>query len=457
MKKILRVSLGFLSATGLMASVNGCDAWLSSRPAYGHLSEYKPLRLLVVSQPLTYQRIHELEKGFEFDLLQQFAVDMGYRLNVRIVKNEKTLLRELEKGKGDLGAARLNDFLVGASSLPRSPVYDEEKSSLVCHKDLTVELDSEGQLTSKNNWKLVLNSYRTEASWFRHFQKQTPTLKISLKKNSSTARLLKNLVEKKNECTLLDRLEARHALKLFPQLKVMKDLSPAYSYFFVMSEARTDLSQQFRIWLTKAAQDRVLSQTKNRFLGKNSVLSDSEIRRFAKDRERVLPLYSSLFKRHGQSFRLPWQLAAAVAYQESKWKPDAQSFTGVKGFMQLTQETAQHLGVEDRLDTNQSIWGGIKYLRMLLNRQPKGLPFKERLALALATYNIGPAHMWDAQKLAQRLGKDPYAWRDLQEVLPLLADQDYLPYLKYGPARGREPVDYVHRVFGYLDLITIQI
>jgi membrane-bound lytic murein transglycosylase F len=121
--------------------------------------------------------------------------------------------------------------------------------------------------------------------------------------------------------------------------------------------------------------------------------------------------------------------------------------------MQLTQETAEYLGVEDRTDLSQSIWGGIKYLKVLLNRQPKGLPFQEKLALALATYNVGPAHMEDAQRLAKKMKKNPYLWNDLKQVLPLLANEEHLPELKYGPARGQEPVDYVHKVFAYLELI----
>ena len=35
---------------------------------------------------------------------------------------------------------------------------------------------------------------------------------------------------------------------------------------------------------------------------------------------------------------------------ESQWDPQATSETGVRGLMQLTEDTARHLGVADRLD-----------------------------------------------------------------------------------------------------------
>jgi membrane-bound lytic murein transglycosylase F len=73
--------------------------------------------------------------------------------------------------------------------------------------------------------------------------------------------------------------------------------------------------------------------------------------------------------------------------------------------------------------------------------------------MALAAYNIGLAHLRDAQTLAERLGKNAHAWRDLKQVLPLLADKRYYPSLKYGYARGREPVRYIHRIRDYEDVI----
>jgi membrane-bound lytic murein transglycosylase F len=457
MKKILRVSTGFLAAVIMTIFVNGCDGWMFEKAAFGHSSEQKPLKLLVVQNPLTYQRLSEFEKGFEYELLQHFALDNGYRLQVKVMKSEKALIKELEAGRGDIGAARFRESLVHNSKLPRSPIYDEEKTSLVCHEDSQMSFNSRGQLDPKSQWKLVINPNRVEDSWIQLFKKEAPRLKVSRKQKFSSFAILKSLAPGKQDCTLLDRMEANFYLKVFPELKIVKDVSPAFSYFFLLGKDDSELGHHLRYWLTKASRRHLISQKKAKAQSKHPALSDSDVRRFLADRERLLPLYFSLFKKHGQSFGVPWQVAAAVAYQESRWNPEAESFTGVRGFMQLTQETAEHLGVDDRLDPNQSIWGGVKYIKMLLDRQPKGLPFTERLALALATYNVGPAHMLDAQKLAQRLGKNPYAWKDLKEVLPLLADQDYLPFLKYGPARGQEPVDYVQRVFGFLDLMTVQI
>ncbi len=121
--------------------------------------------------------------------------------------------------------------------------------------------------------------------------------------------------------------------------------------------------------------------------------------------------------------------------------------------MMLTGRTAKAVGVDNRLDPAESIRGGAKYLSRMRSRIDESVPSPDRLLMALAAYNIGLAHLRDAQKLAERLGKNAHSWRDLKQVLPLLADKRYYPSLKYGYARGREPVRYIHRIRDYEDVI----
>ena len=59
----------------------------------------------------------------------------------------------------------------------------------------------------------------------------------------------------------------------------------------------------------------------------------------------------------------------------------------------------------------------------------------------------------DARQLAERLDKNPDSWTDLAEVLPLLSRKQYYKTLKYGYARGYEPVTYVQRIRDYQDIL----
>jgi soluble lytic murein transglycosylase-like protein len=85
-------------------------------------------------------------------------------------------------------------------------------------------------------------------------------------------------------------------------------------------------------------------------------------------------------------------LVRAIIVVESKYNPRAVSYSGAVGLMQLMPETAKHLEVENRLDPQQSIEGGTKYLRELFNR------FND-LDLVIAAYNSGPTRVARLQSI----------------------------------------------------------
>ncbi len=166
-----------------------------------------------------------------------------------------------------------------------------------------------------------------------------------------------------------------------------------------------------------------------------------------------LPDFRPVFEEAADEYELPADLLAALAYQESHWDPLARSPTGVRGMMMLTQRTAQELGIEDRLDPEQSIRGGARYLRQMHERLDADIPEPDRTYLALASYNIGRGHLLDARRLARELDRDPDRWADMREVLPLLTEERYYRDLRFGYARGYQPVYYVQRIRNYRAVI----
>lgn len=183
-------------------------------------------------------------------------------------------------------------------------------------------------------------------------------------------------------------------------------------------------------------------------------LNAFEFRKFQDHTLTRLPIYKKIFKKYSEKHQIPWTLLAAVAYQESKWDEKAVSYTGVKGLMQLTQKTAEHIGIEDREDPYQSIQGGSFYLKYLYDKTSKKMSPDQRWAHALSAYNIGWGHLRDAHRLALKMQKNPTRWKDLKTVLPLLEEDAYLEELRYGSARGRETVDFVDNVFKYYKMLN---
>lgn len=100
-------------------------------------------------------------------------------------------------------------------------------------------------------------------------------------------------------------------------------------------------------------------------------------------------------------------LIEAVVATESNFDPAAVSPKGAGGLMQLMPRTASALGVVDRFDPRESIRGGVRHLRYLLER------YRGSVVLALAAYNAGE----DAVDTHRAIPPYPETHRYVQRVL----------------------------------------
>ncbi|MFP5518534.1 MAG: transglycosylase SLT domain-containing protein, partial [Bdellovibrionia bacterium] len=276
---------------------------------------------------------------------------------------------------------------------------------------------------------------------------------VKVSDTQSLGQLMKIANRSHDNCVIGEKILGTYQLRFFPRLSFVTDLTAPFALRWWIRSDNNDLYQLLHFWFQQAARDNEILPIHERYQAYIAGLNRADIQRLRLMIDEILPLYLEHFRASSQSHGLPWQLVAAVSYQESHWNPEARSFTGVKGIMQLTQQTALHLGVADREDPEESIWGGAKYIRMLLDRTPKDLNASDRLALTLATYNIGVAHLLDAQALARQKKLNPYAWHDLKKILPLLEDPKVAANLKYGRARGTETVAFVERVKAFYNVL----
>lgn len=157
-------------------------------------------------------------------------------------------------------------------------------------------------------------------------------------------------------------------------------------------------------------------------------------------------VYDPLIRRHAAAAGFDWRLISAMIYEESRFQPASESPRGAYGLMQIRDVAAQEVGAESYRTPEANIVAGIRYLAYLEGLFSEASP-RDRPALMLAAYNIGPAHVQDAQRLAVRFGYDPLRWYgSLDRLLPLLERPAIYRALPNGYAQGAATVAYVGRV-----------
>jgi membrane-bound lytic murein transglycosylase F len=271
-------------------------------------------------------------------------------------------------------------------------------------------------------------------------------------KDLTTEQILERVWQRKVDCAVADSNIVSLNRRYLPELVVAFPVTETQDLAWVLPPEADSLKQSMQEWFSQV-DDSLSEKLYGRYYAHVQIFDYVDIARFKRRIHDRLPSYKDIFQEAGQRHDMDWKLLAAMAYQESHWEPHARSPTGVRGIMMLTQRTARELGVQNRLDPSQSILGGAKYIANLKGRVPEEVPEPDRTWIALAAYNVGMGHIFDARRLARQLGKDPDAWVEFKQVLPLLAQPEYYQNLRYGYARGREPVRYVSRIRNYYDML----
>lgn len=445
-----KASIGCVLALGL--SLQACG----ESDGAGSLEEVQrrgTLTVLTRNAPTTYYKGRDGWQGLEHDLTSAFAEHLGVEVRYRVLGTVAAILDALKRGEADLAAAGLTRTEARALSFRAGPAYQEVEEQVVCRRNGRRATDV-AQLTEVELLVPAESSYveRLEALKQAH-----PELAWRISPHLGTEQLLQQVCEREIDCTVADSNIVAINRRYHPELTVMFNLGEPQPLAWLLPPNAEQLEEEANRWFEELVQSGRLERHLHRYYGFIDIFDYVDVRKFQRRVDELLPRYRPLFEEAAESSGLDWTLLAAQAYQESHWNPSARSPTGVRGMMMLTLPTARELGVQDRLDPEQSIAAGARYLVGLRQRLPGDIQEPDRTWIALAAYNVGMGHLYDARTLARRLGKDPDQWRQLSEVLPLLAERRHFRTLKHGYARGSEPVRYVNRIRDYQDMLELAV
>ena len=407
------------------------------------------LIVLISNGPLTYYADDKgALLGIEHDLVEAFAQELGVGVKYLVVSPQE-IEPSLQAGKAHLAVAWLP--LPTDNTQKVTPAILQSTDVLIQH-EASLPLNDRSELRGRTVHAL---SGSRQLATLLALQKEIPDLQVVEYKDGDFFSLLEMLSRRQADLIAIDSMLVQIAAQFVPSLQATLELGESHPVvWWLGSKPNAELLTRASAFVDRAQRDGTLAKLEDRYFGHVRRLKQADIVAFLGKIETVLPKLRKHFLAAQAITGLDWRLIAAIAYHEPQWDPEATSPTGVRGIMMLTAETADRLGVGNRLDVRESILGGARYINILKDLQANDVAEPDRTCLALASYNIGPGHFNAARTLARQIGANPTAWYEMKRVLPLLAQPKYYERLKSGRARGGEAVLLVENIRSYHDILV---
>ncbi|MBB5209897.1 transporter substrate-binding domain-containing protein [Microbulbifer hydrolyticus] len=415
-----------------------------TRSDWKSIKKSRVLRLLTYNGPTSYFIWQGALMGFDHDLVLKFAKAHDLELQLIVVPHDENLIDWLKDGKGDIA---------GASST----ITDERKSQGIEFTTPYLEMPEQVLSNSKkpkveslqdlNGRTLTLRAYSSFIETAKSLKKSGIDVKIEIAAPDISYEHLINMVaDGELEATIVDagaaRIQASLRDSLVPGIEVS---DPRPQGWMVntgnekLLEKLNEFIQNYRKTDDYATKVRMYFTPDKRFSKKVA----AEIQP-GKD---ISP-YDDLVKAAAEKYEIDWLFVVAQMWQESSFNPKAESPVGAQGLLQVMPRTAEEMGYPPPLfDPRRGLEAGIKYMHWLQDRFDAEVDLENKLWFSLAAYNAGIGHVYDAQRLADKLGLDRNVWFDnVEKAMLKLSEPRYFNKARYGYARGAEPVEYVRNI-----------
>lgn len=410
-------------------------------------------QLVVISRngPTTWYEGPNGYTGFDYEIASEFAKSLGVELVIQDEENLAVMINKVGAGKAHFAAAGLTVTPKRSEKVNFSQPYLHVTQQLI-YRAGEPKPSSIQDLIGKN---ILVVGNSSHAENLSRLRQSVPQLRWEERSDLEMLDLLEMVHSGKIDYTIIDSNSYEINSTLYPKALVAFDISEPEGLAWAFPKSK-DLSlyNKAQAYFDQLHASGGFETTHDTYYGHLGEINYSGALLFTHRLKSRLPKWEEQLKAAAEKESLDWQLLAALSYQESHWNPSAISPTGVRGFMMLTQDTAKDLGVDNRLDAEQSIYGGARYFRNIHSRIPERIQEPDRTWLALAAYNVGMGHLEDARILTEHHGGNPDKWADVMQNLPLLAKRQYYKHLAHGYARGWEAVDYVQNIRNFHTIIA---
>lgn len=394
------------------------DIHLNDLPNMQHR---KILRVITYQSAANYYFDGGRFKGFEYDLLRKFARSKGMRVDMVLANSHQEMQELLLQGKGDVIAASLPVQSIDDKNISFTNAYNFSAPVIVGRESDNNLIDARGLegrriiLPSESPYRNLLNRIRERGI---NFEIITPDKRINTKSTLYMVSMgMYDLTIMGNHQFMA---ENNGSLKVKALFTLSEPNPTAWAVrsadTLLLSAANEFIKENYRQKFYRALYARYFEWPKDKA---ETIFTGTE----------SLSPYDNIVKEFAEKYDFDWRLIVAQMYQESRFNPEAVSYAGAEGLMQIMPATAEDLKTSDVYDPKSSIASGVKYLGMLRDQFEDNLLLEEKTWFSLASYNAGFNRVKQARALAGDMGLDKDKWfNNVEKAMMVLAQ----PFKKDG-------------------------
>lgn len=399
--------------------------------------------------------------GYEYELLQLLGNYLGVEVEIKIKPSIKEMISGLNNFEGDIIAFNLTVTKARAQEVAFTYHHNTTKQVLVQRRPVNwrrMRLHEIEEKLIRSPLELEGKTIyvRAGSSYLMRMKNLSEEIGgeiniVEAPENLTTEDLIRMVAEGEIDYTVSDENIAELNQAYYPILDVSTELSLPQKIAWAVRKTSVKLLDTINVWIQKMRKKTDYYVIYNKYYKNRIAYAQRRRSEFFALESGKISEYDNIIKSYAKELGWDWRLLAAQIYQESQFDPNAKSWAGAEGLMQLMPATAAQYGVTNPRDPIQSLNAGFKYMIWLDNFWRDYVPEKEeRMKFVLASYNVGFGHILDAMKLADKYGANSKVWNDnVEKYLLLKSKKKYYtdPVVRNGYCEGRETVKYIREIF----------
>ncbi len=394
--------------------------------------------------------------GYQYNLVSRFADFLQVDLEMRIEKDLIKSFQFLDSGKVDLMAMGLTETTERKSKLRFTKPIMFTRQVLVQRKpegfrkmQTRDEIESHLLRNPLNLAKKTVYVHRGTVfvNRLKALMNEIADTIYIIEDERETEQLIAAVANKEIDYTVADEHVALVDAAFYQNIDAKTFISFPQKIAWAVRSDQKRLADTINYWLDKfykTLDSRLLYNKYFKNLSSRRRVNKSLYNSYGKGH---LSPYDDIIKKAAKRIGWDWRLLASLIYQESEFKPNAISWVGAKGLMQLMPNVMEKYGVDSTSSPEVQIMAGTNYLKSLFRQLPDEITDStERIKFVLAAYNTGMGHILDARRLASKYQKNPNIWTDNVDYFILhLSEKKYYndPVVRNGYVRGKETYNFV--------------